>query len=117
MKRIKDLGLEKFYIHTDGWGEMVYDNNHPNIKKDMKLGNDPRSADADLLDDEKLKAKIERVKPLAQLQAKLYNKEMVKHEFLGSYRCQKAIYSDGTAVIIDLDKNTYEIEENVNAKA
>lgn len=90
---------------------------HPYIEKDMKLGNDPRSADADLLDDEKLKAEIERVKPLAELQAKLYNKEMVKHEFLGSYRCQKAIYSDGTAVIIDLDKNTYEIEENVNAKA
>lgn len=47
----------------------------------MKLGNDPRSADADLLADESLKAEIERVKPLADLQAKLYNKEMVNTSF------------------------------------
>ncbi|HBN39151.1 MAG TPA: hypothetical protein DD404_06445, partial [Ruminococcaceae bacterium] len=86
------------------------------VEKDMKLGNDPRSADADLLDDEKLKAEINRVKPLAELQAKLYNKEMVKHEFLGSTRVQRATYSDGTAVTIDLDKNTYEIKENTDAE-
>lgn len=52
---------------------------------------------------------FERIKPLCELQAKLYNKEMVKHEFLGSYRKQKATYSDGTTVVIDLDKNTYEV--------
>lgn len=90
---------------------------HPYVEKDMKLGCDPRSADADLLDDEKLKAEINRVKPLARLQAKLYNKEMVSHEFLGCYEKQKTTYSDGTAVMIDLDKNTYEIKENTNAKA
>ena len=89
---------------------------HPYVEKDMKLGNDPRSADADLLDDEKLKAEINRVKPLAELQAKLYNKEMVKHQFLGSTRIQRATYSDGTAVTIDLDKNTYEIKENTDAE-
>ena len=90
---------------------------HPYVEKDMKLGCDPRSADADLLDDEKLKAEINRVKPLAKLQAKLYNKEMVSHEFLGCYEKQKTTYSDGTSVIIDLDKNTYEIKENSSAKA
>lgn len=89
---------------------------HPYVEKDMKLGNDPRSADADLLDDEKLKAEINRVKPLAELQAKLYNKEMVKHEFLGSIRVQRATYSDGTTVTIDLNKNTYEIKENTDAE-
>lgn len=76
-----------------------------------KVGTDTRTADTELLDNESLKKEIQRVKPLSNLQAKLYNKEMVKHEFLGSYRRQKAIYSDGTTVIIDLDKNTYEIGE------
>lgn len=90
---------------------------HPYIEKDMKLGKDPRSADAELLEDAKLVAEIERVKPLAQLQARLYNKEMVKHEFLGCYEKQKATYSDGTAVIINLKDNTYEIKENDNAEA
>ena len=76
-----------------------------------KVGTDNRTADTQLLDDDKLKEEIARVKPLAQLQEKLYNKEMLKHEFLGSYRRQKATYSDGTTVTIDLDKNTYEIGE------
>lgn len=75
-----------------------------------KIGTDNRTADLELLSDEGLKKEISRVKPLAELQAKLYNKEMVKHEFLGSPRRQKAIYSDGTVITIDLDKNTYEID-------
>ena len=74
-----------------------------------KIGTDNRTTDTELLDDENLKKEIARVKPLADLQAKLYNKEMVKHEFLGSTRRQKAIYSDGTTVTVDLDKNTYSI--------
>lgn len=56
---------------------------HPYVEKDMKLGKDPRSADADLLEEESLRAEIERVKALSELQAKLYNQEMIKHEFLG----------------------------------
>lgn len=76
-----------------------------------KIGMDNRTADTELLDDESLKKEIDRIKPLCDLQARLYNKEMVKHEFLGSYRQQKAIYSDGTTITIDLDKNTYEIGE------
>lgn len=31
MKKLKELGLENLYIHTDGWGENGYDNNHPYI--------------------------------------------------------------------------------------
>lgn len=76
-----------------------------------KIGMDNRTADTELLDDESLKKEIDRIKPLCDLQARLYNKEMVKHKFLGSYRQQKAIYSDGTTITIDLDKNTYEIGE------
>ncbi len=77
-----------------------------------KVGNDNRTVSTELLDDDKLKVEINRVRPLTQLQAKLYNKEMVKHEFLGSYRRQRATYSDGTTVTIDLDRNTKEIGEN-----
>lgn len=76
-----------------------------------KIGTDNRTADTQLLNDAELKKEIARIKPLAELQAKLYNKEMVKHEFLGSYRRQEAVYSDGTTVIIDLDKDTYEVSE------
>ncbi len=75
-----------------------------------KIGTDNRTTDTELLDDECLKKEIARVTPLADLQAKLYNQEMVKHEFLGSTRRQRATYADGTTVTIDLDKNTYEIE-------
>lgn len=74
-----------------------------------KIGKDNRTADLELMDDESLKKEIARVAPLCELQAKLYNKEMIKHEFLGGARRQRATYSDGTTVTIDLDKNTYEI--------
>lgn len=30
-KKLKALGLENLYIHTDGWGEQGYDNNHPYV--------------------------------------------------------------------------------------
>lgn len=74
-----------------------------------KIGSDSRTTDTELLSDDKLKREIARVKPLAKLQAKLYNKEMLRHEFLGSPRRQRAVYSDGTVITIDLDKNTYDI--------
>ncbi len=84
---------------------------HPYGNELRKIGTDNRTADAEMMSDEELKKELERIEPLCKLQAKLYNKEMVKHEFLGDYRRQKAIYSDGTSVIIDLDNNTYEISE------
>lgn len=30
LQKLKDLGLKKLYIHTDGWGENGYDHGHPN---------------------------------------------------------------------------------------
>lgn len=77
---------------------------------EIEKGSDNRTADRELLDDEALKKEIDRVKPLADLQARLYNKEMVRHEFLGSYRRQRATYSDGTSVTVDFDGNTYKVE-------
>lgn len=67
--------------------------------------------ETELVSDDELLKEIDEVKTLAGLQAKLYNKEMVKHEFLGCYEKQRAIYSDGTTVTIDLKNNTYEIGE------
>lgn len=60
----------------------------------------------------KLQAEFDRIRPLCQLQARLYNQEMVRHEFLGSYRQQRATYADGTTVTIDLDQNTYQVQTN-----
>ena len=82
---------------------------HPYGNELRKIGTDNRTADIEMMNDDELKKELERVKPLCELQEKLYNKEMVKHEFLGSYRKQKAVYSDGTSVVIDLDKNSYKI--------
>lgn len=30
-RHLKELGLDQLYIHTDGWGEKGYDNNHPYV--------------------------------------------------------------------------------------
>jgi hypothetical protein len=83
---------------------------HPYGNSLRKIGTDNRTADIEMMNDEELKKELERIAPLCELQARLYNKEMVKHEFLGSYRKQKSTYADGTTVTIDLDKNTYKIE-------
>ena len=82
---------------------------HPYGNELKKIGTDNRTADVGMMNDGELKKELERIAPLCELQAKLYNKEMVKHEFLGSYRIQKAVYEDGTTVTIDLDKGTYKI--------
>lgn len=82
---------------------------HPYGNELKKIGTDNRTADVGMMNDNELKKELARIAPLCELQAKLYNKEMVKHEFLGSYRIQKAVYADGTTVTIDLDKGTYKI--------
>lgn len=74
-----------------------------------KVGTDNRTADTELLSDDDLIKEFNRIKPLCDLQSRLYNKEMVKHEFIGSYKIQKATYSDGTTVTIDLNNNTYKV--------
>lgn len=83
---------------------------HPFGNELRKIGKDNRTADAKMMTDEELEKELQRIKPLCDLQARLYNKEMLRHQFLGSYRKQKTIFADGTEVTIDLDKNTYEIE-------
>lgn len=84
---------------------------HPFAQTDRKIGNDNRSADMELLPEAELKAEIARVLPLTALQEKLYNKEMVRHEFLGSTRRQRTTYADGTTVTVDFEKDTYAVRE------
>ncbi len=85
---------------------------HPYGNSLREIGTDNRTADIEMMNDAQLEEELARIRPLCELQAKLYNKEMMKHEFLGSYRIQKAVYADGTTVRIDLDKGTYEINYN-----
>lgn len=84
---------------------------HPFAQTDMKIGNDNRSADMELLSEAALQAEIKRVLPLAALQERLYNKEMVRHEFLGSTRRQRTTYADGTTITVDFEKDTYTVRE------
>lgn len=82
---------------------------HPFGTGMSKIGTDNRTADTEILSDNDLIKEFSRIKPLCDLQSRLYNKEMVKHEFIGSYKIQKATYSDGTTVTIDLNNNTYKV--------
>lgn len=62
-------------------------------------------------DGDALEHDIMRYRQVAALQEKVAKCEMVKHEFLNeAYTVQKAVYSDGTEVTIDLEKGTYHIQ-------
>lgn len=62
-------------------------------------------------ENERMKAHIVAIKEAALINKKLYNKELVKHEFLDdNYRIQKAVYSDGTEITVDFDKGTYTVK-------
>ena len=41
--------------------------------------------------------------------ARVYDKELVKHEFLGSPRRQRSTFADGTVVTVDFDTNEFSI--------
>lgn len=64
----------------------------------------------EIADGETLKEKIEKTKRLCEIQSRLYNKEMLKHEFLSDdKKIQKCTYSDGTEIIADFKNNTYSV--------
>lgn len=64
------------------------------------------STPAEILDEE-----INRYKIVANLQQKVAKCEMIRHEFIDDdYNKQRAIYSDGTVVEIDLNNQNYKIE-------
>ena len=62
------------------------------------------------LGDEEVKARIGKVLEICEIQKKLYSKELVRHEFLSEDgRQQRTVYSDGSTITVDFDKNTYYI--------
>lgn len=87
---------------------------HPFGEKNFTIGNDNRSADVELLPNDALEKEIERVKRLTGLQARLYNTEMLRHEFLNGTRRQRTVYADGTEITADFEKGTWEIKERGN---
>lgn len=67
--------------------------------------------DSELLDDETLQKSIEEVNEISAINAFLYDKELVSHKFLDkSLRRQQTVFSDGTTISVDFDKNTYEVK-------
>ena len=69
------------------------------------------TAHEELKAEAELRAEIENAKELAAIQARLYDKEMIKHEFVGgNLRVQRAVYSDSTVITVDFDKDEYTIE-------
>lgn len=65
----------------------------------------------DILSDEIIKEKIDTIKRLCIIQSQLYNKEMLKHEFLSNdNKIQRCIYSDGTVITVNYAENTYNVD-------
>lgn len=63
-----------------------------------------------LLSESGLKAEIKRVSGLCEIQKLLYDKEMLRHSFLGGDKSrQRCEYSDGTIIEVDFNLNTYKI--------
>lgn len=61
------------------------------------------------------KEELDRVKTMNALHERVALLEMTNHEFLDeSHRKQRTTFSDGTAVTIDLDGETYEISPELN---
>ena len=70
----------------------------------------PYGKDGKLLEDGELKERIKKVKEICAIEKKLYNKELTEHRFLDSTgRKQQAVYSDGSVITVDFNKNTYYI--------
>lgn len=61
---------------------------------------------------EDLSGEIQRYRTVAALQEQVAKCEMLRHEFLdGGFRRERAVYSDGTAVTIDHDAQTWTVSK------
>lgn len=58
-------------------------------EENFKIGKDNRSADIELLDEHSLKNELNRIKPLTELQEKLYNKEWCAMNFWTESACKE----------------------------
>ena len=71
---------------------------------------EPLDSRDDLLPDSLLRKEIAHVRKLAEIQAALFDQEMVYHRFLDDTgRRQQAVYANGTMITVDFDCGTYTI--------
>ena len=53
---------------------------------------------------------FDKVKKVAELHKKIGCQEMISHEFVGgNLKIQRSKFADGTEVVVDFTKNTYQI--------
>lgn len=57
-----------------------------------------------------LQQKISRSDAVAKIHKKVAFEQMTRHEFLGDWKRQRTVFSDGTEVMIDLENECYEIK-------
>lgn len=77
----------------------------PYVNKAMREGDD-----LDYKNDEELTAHINEIKEIASINEKLYNAELLNHEFLDkNYRVQRTTFAGGWQITVDFDKDTYEL--------
>lgn len=77
----------------------------PYFNKAMREAND-----VDSQNDEDLIAHINEVKKIASINEKLYNAELLNHEFLDkNYRIQRTTFSGGWQITVDFDKDIYKL--------
>lgn len=68
----------------------------------------PASYETDKTD---LKMQIQKVQEVAKINERLYNQELLNHEFLDdNYRVQRTTFADGTRITVDFDKDEYKVE-------
>ena len=71
---------------------------------------EPLDSRDDLLPDAQLKEEIARVRRLSEIQAALFDQEMVRHRFLDETgRRQETVYADGTVIRVDFNRGTYRV--------
>lgn len=55
---------------------------------------------------------VQKILEAAKINAKVYDAEMLRHEFLDhTYRIQRTTFSNGWQITVDFDKDTYSIEK------
>lgn len=96
-----------------GWG--IPDNDSARLHCILNAGMpylEPFDQNDQLISEAALKEEVRRVQELCEVQARLFDKEMVSHRFLDqNLRRQQTVYADGTVITVDFDQNTYQIEE------
>lgn len=97
-----------------GWGIPDGDSGlmHCVLNGQSPYYNTSTQSEIDPESDEDLKVRLQKLVEVANINALVYNAEMVSHKFLDSdYRKQQTTYSNGYVITVDFDKDTYTVEK------